>query len=341
MSALNLPQLELDLIDILIGQGLSVQEIRLIGLLGEGTRASVYSVMLDGVYHVLKVYDSRESLRAELRHLRRMIPKDRFLFWWEAKVDGHNINLAISEVPEGTNFTSAKLTEQTGEVLALKMAELHRIRYRQKVSVTSLRDQLERYSELFLKHIEVLGRDLAPYEALVDRLRQQLTTNDELFRTNKVRVHGDMWWPNIIVAKEDVYLIDWESVRRGDAAEDIAKLRIFLYGARRGLAYFWNDPADGPKLAKLMQQIVQVHGDVTGDLNLIERLKYFLPYMCIHELGGRYVSGLTSQAMNQIVADEALRLADDPLGPPPDLKLYGYWDEIQARRLDTPKPYAL
>lgn len=335
MITLDLAELELQLIDLLIGQGLPVQEIRLIGLLGEGSRASAYSVMVDGIYHVLKVYDSSDSLRAEIKNLRRMIPKDQFLFWWQEKVDGHKINLAIFEVPEGQELNSNLLTPDRANQIAEKLLELHRIKYRQRVSFSSLKETFERQKEPYLKQIKAMGRSVKEHQEFLDQLDAYLEKNQELFRDHKVRIHGDLWWPNIIVAPNDVYLIDWESIRRGDPAEDIAKLRIVTYWPRNesNPTYFWRSADHLDRLAQLMQTIATTYQQANGNNNLVEKLRFYLPHLCIYELAQRYINGRhegpASLLKNMFLADEAVRLFQDPMAPPPDLKSHGYWEHIQ------------
>src|SRR6266536_2308102 len=123
---MNLAELELELIGLLQGQGWQAEEIHLIGLLGQGTRATVFSVVIDGAYYVLKVYDSKDSLQAELKKLRR-ISRDRLLFYWQARAGGPGRNLAIIEVPEGQELNSSLLTDAVIDRLAERLAELHQI----------------------------------------------------------------------------------------------------------------------------------------------------------------------------------------------------------------------
>ncbi len=335
MTNLSLPNLELTLIGLLQRQGLAVEEMRLIGLLGQGTRATVFSAMIDGVYHVLKVYDSRDSLQAELKNLKKMIPKERFLFWWDENFGAAKLNLVIIEVPEGRELSSDQLTPDRAAQVADHLAQLHSIRYRQRVSLTGLKEQLRRHSQPFLAHIKLMQRDPVPYQKLLDQMARMLDDQPEIFRANKVRIHGDLWWPNIIVAKEDVYLIDWEDMRRGDAAEDIAKLRIIIYWLRNlnAPAFFWQDPEHADCLGLLMQAIASRHQQICDDPNFEYRLRFYLPLFCIRELAERYLALDTNsdldRSVNQIWADEALLLTDKPLAAPPDIERYGYWEQLQ------------
>lgn len=336
----DLPELERQLIDILAGQGLPVMEVRLIGLLGAGTRATVFSVIVDGVYHVLKVYDSHASLTQELKNLRKVIPRDRLVFAWEGQTDdGRSLNLAIVEVPEGRQLTSDRLSGGIASSLANRMAELHCIRYRQRVSIASLSTNLDHLKAPFLAHIKQMQRDVTAYEDLFKHLKNRLIHEAEVFRVHKVRTHGDLWWPNVVAAQEGVYLVDWESMRRGDVADDIAKFRFYLHYPRNyqpSSNFFWQTAEDGQKVSEVMSTLVERHNEVVGDTQLVERLKLYLPYHGVRELAQRYLGNHfeapIDRALNEIIADETLSLVATPLANPPDLNSYGYFSAIEATR---------
>lgn len=323
MPPLDLVELERELIDILSSQGLPVEEIRLIGLLGQGTRATVFSVQINGVYHVLKVYDSKESLRAELKNLRKVTPRERFLFSWQERLgDDRKINLAIIEIPEGQELNSGHLNDTRIESLVEQVNSLHRLRYRQRVSLASLRQRFERVRQPFMDHITLMGLSANQYDNLLASMEEMLEQQGDLFRVNKVRVHGDLWWPNVIVAGGGVYLIDWESVHRGDACEDIAKLRTTIYSPKvfaTRSGSFWRDQADARQVGLLMAQLIELH-QTTGDDTIAERLRLYLALDCVDLLSQRYTAGETQlefdKASNLLLAHDALALFADPAAPP-------------------------
>lgn len=333
----DVASLEFRLLDILQSQGLAVEEIQLVGLLGKGSRATVFAVTINGEYHVLKVYDSADSLKAELKHLKRIIPKDKLLFSWQEVDDGGTLNLIIIEVPEGKELNASAIDAGISSKIGLRLAELHRIRYRQKVSVRSLRVDLELWHEPSLNLVRQLGLDIAPYEELYKQLFDRLEKNPDSLRVPKVRIHGDMWWPNIIYTGGDIYLIDWESVRRGDAAEDIAKLRIYLYWPRNyrpAANFFWRSDGDSEAIGGLMKAIVDEAVQVRGDETLANRLGFYLPYYCLRELARRSLlnqnEGPVSTAINHFIAFDALALATDPFAPPQPLTNHNYFSYVQS-----------
>lgn len=341
----DVASLEFRLLDILQSQGLAVEEIQLVGLLGKGSRATVFAVTINGEYHVLKVYDSPDSLKAELKHLKRIIPKDKLLFSWQEVDYRGTLNLIIIEVPEGKELNAAAIDEDTSSKIGLRLAELHRIRYRQKVSVRSLRVDLELWHEPSLNLVRQLGLDVAPYEELYRQLFSRLDKNPDSLRVPKVRIHGDMWWPNIIHTGGDIYLIDWESVRRGDAAEDIAKLRIYLYWPRNyrpAANFFWRSAGDAAAIGGLMQAIVDKAAEVRGDDSLADRLSFYLPYFCLRELARRSLlnqnEGPVSTAINHFIADDALALAKNPFAPPQPLTNYSYFSYLKTSNTEVMMP---
>jgi predicted Ser/Thr protein kinase len=340
--AFTLSDLELELIDLLKTQGLPAGEIRLIGLLGQGTRASAFSVIIDNVHHVLKVYDSKESLRAELKNLRKIIPKERLLFWWQEHVDGSKLNLVIIEVPEGRALNGDLLTPAVSTQIAERLRELNRISYRQRVSVTALKERLERITPTCRDHLELLKHNIGQFNRLLDHLDQSLEKHPDVFRVPKVRIHGDLWWPNVVISSDAAYLIDWESVRRGAAAEDIAKLRFSFFFPQDAATsvYFWRHPEDSQKVHLLMNDIIERYEGPGGPEGLVTRLKLYFPLHAAEILANSYLldqtEGPLSQAINRMVIDQGLALAANPLAPAPDLSSYGYWDELERLRFGSP-----
>lgn len=335
----DLPVLERHLIEILAGQGMPIAEVRLIGILGKGSRATVFSVIVDGVHHVLKAYNSQASLRQELKNLKKVIPKDRLLFAWQGTAGDQELNLVIIEVPEGRQLTSDRLNDAMAISLADRMVELHLLRYRQRVAAATLAGNLEHWRIPFLAHIAQMGRPVADYERLLGALKQRLRKEAALFRVAKVRTHGDLWWPNVVTAQEGAYLVDWESMRPGDAAEDIAKFRFYLHYPRNyqpSANFFWQTAEDGAKVSEVMKTLVDRHNELAGDTSLIERLRLYLPYHGVHELAQRYLGSHfeapADRALNEIIADETLTLVESPLANPPDLHRYGYFAAIEATR---------
>lgn len=228
-------QLELDLVQALTGQGLAPEEIRLIGVKGSGYHGTVFSVMIDGLHHVLKVYLEEKAFDRETKHLHQVIPSGRFLFVWRASENRFAYNIVIIEVPDGNEMRPATFTMDTTAVLAQRLVALHSLRSRRRVSAKSLKLRFEEVQPAAVAHATEYGDLISPSEVqeVIELAKQYLRENKDKFRVRKSRTHGDLWWSNIIVAAEDIYLVDWEWLQLADYCEDLAKMRILFNFVRR------------------------------------------------------------------------------------------------------------
>lgn len=321
-------------------QGLMPSSLRLIGLLGVGNNATVFSATIDDVQHIIKVYSSRERMRRELRQLRKVTPTDHQLFSWEEHFAGHSFNFFVLEMPHGRQLKSADLSTIRNHSLGEQLVWLHRMRYKQTVSVPTLRRRLRQCS-VALDEFTALGLDRTVYRQLIKDLNQLLTAHADVFAVQKSRIHGDLWWPNIIATSNDAYLIDWDEVRRADAAEDLAKLRIDLWFSQNAFPsrnFFWSGPNHGQKIHSLMWHLTRAHEAEFHD-NLLLRLRFYLPFYGLLQIaklatGGSITEPILRPSLYRLLSEDLLRLASDPLAPPPDLRGSEYFDLVRRSQLE-------
>lgn len=321
-------------------QGLMPSSLRLIGLLGVGNNATVFSATIDGVHHVLKVYASKSRMNIELKHLRKITSPDTQLFIFKDEMDSFNFNFFIIEMPQGWQLKSADLTPARSQSLADQLVWLHRVRFKQQVSVTTLKRRLQQ-CRVALDQIEELGLDRVKYRKILNDLRHLLIENAESFRVQKSRIHGDLWWPNIVATSDDVYMIDWDEVRRADAAEDIAKLRIHLWFSKNAFPsrdFFWSAADHGTKVATLMRHITTTH-QLAFDDNVLLRLRFYLPLYGLHEIaklaiGGSITEPILRSSLYTLLAEDIARLADNPLAAVVNLRGSEYYGLIKRSRLE-------
>jgi hypothetical protein len=346
MSQVN-PRISPELLDELLStlrtQGLMPSSLRLIGLLGMGNNATVFSVTIDDIYHILKVYDSKERMMRELKHLRKVTPTDRLLTHWEDNVSGVTLNFFIVEMPVGRQFTSKDLTLSRIHSLSDQLVDLHRVRFKQKVSLPSLKSRLHQ-CRIAIDQAQELGLDPGVFRQLFADLKHLLVTQSKAFQVEKSRIHGDLWWPNVVATEEGVYLIDWDEVRRADPAEDLAKLRIHLWLPRNAFPsrnFFWSAANHGQKVRSLIKQLVSDHeAAFQGDIHL--RLRFYLSLYGLHELarlaiGGSIVEPILRPSLYRLLAEDVLRLAQDPIAGIPDLRgseYYALAKRSRTHRLD-------
>lgn len=332
------PELLEELLSTLRSQGLMPSSLRLIGLLGEGNNATVFSVTIDDVHHILKVYASKERMMRELRHLRKITPADRLLARWEDEVGGVILNFFIVEMPIGRQFTSKDLTTQRIQSLSDQLVGLHRVKFKQRVSVANLKNRL-RQCRIAIEQVEELGLDPAVFRQLFADLRHLLVTNVEAFQIEKSRIHGDLWWPNVVATEEDAYLIDWDEMHRADPVEDLAKLRMHLWFSRNAFPsrnFFWSYANHGKRVQTLMKQLADDHeAEFQNDVRL--RMRFYLPLYGLHEvaklaIGGSIVEPILRAPLYRLLAEDILRLAKDPTACVPDMRGTEYYSLVKTSR---------
>ena len=255
-----------------------VQEIKLIGLKGSGDFSSVFAVLIDGVHHVLKVYRLEESFRREIKNLRRQIPRDRFLFVWPAKRNRFNYYVVVIEVPDGLQLHERMLTPLVSDRFGDTLLKLHSLQYKKRrVTVASLRaifDEAERDA--------VAHGDLFPElgsTRIADTIsagRAYLDRHAATFRVLKSRTHNDLWWANVIVAEEDVYLIDWENLGRDDYCRDLAFFRV-MSAYERSIApvSMWDTEPDALAIDTLLGPILDRYPAELSDPTFWQRYGFY------------------------------------------------------------------
>ena len=341
---LTSPHILEELLSKLRTQGLMPSSLTLIGLLGVGNNATVFSATIDSVHHVLKVYASKSRMLTELKHLKKITPADRQLLIWEAEMEEFSFNFFIVEMPHGHQLKSADLSPARIHSLSEQLLGLHRVRFKQRVSIPPLKRRLQQ-CVIALDQIEELGLDSAPYRRLFKDLERLLEAHAASFKVQKSRIHGDLWWPNIVATPTEAYLIDWDEVRRADAAEDMAKLRIELWFSKNAFPsrdFFWSAANHGGRIHSLMRQVTDIHESEFGD-NLLLRLRFYLPLYGLFQIaklaiGGSITEPVLRPSLYRLLAEDLLRLASNPLAAIPDLsgtEYYALVKRSRSERLDN------
>jgi fructosamine-3-kinase len=274
LSPEQLVQLELDLIEMLRAQGMPIQEIKLIGLKGSGDFSSVFSVLIDGVHHVLKVYRLEESFRREIRNLRRQIAKDRFLFVWPAKSNRFNYFIVVIEVPEGSQLHETMLTPIVAERLGDALINLHSLQYKKRhVTVTDIQRIFDEARRDAIAHGDLFPELGSQRIAdIIDAGKAYVDRHAKDFRVPRSRTHNDLWWANVIVAQEDVYLIDWENLGRDDYTRDLAFFRLMAYYERSiAPVSMWDSTPDDVAMDSFMADILARYPEAFDDATFYRR----------------------------------------------------------------------
>jgi len=282
-----LEELEHRLLPLLTRFGIAVEQIQPIGIIGRGASSTVFSLLINGKYHVLKVYYSHTSFLREQRNRRRLIWPPRIVLASRQNENSLGYDLVITEVPEGSSFNSDNLLDWVQEKMGRHLLELHRLRRSRKVTISSLRHALDDVEEGALKAGDIYGES-GPgiISAVIDDVRIWLTQNSKIMRVGSSVLHNDLWWDNIIVAKDDVFLIDWESMKTGDYAEDLAFSRVMMdytsphYRQNK----FWRTERNEAVADRFWGGIVEMYVHEFEDETLSERLKFYLVLQTLRRL---------------------------------------------------------
>jgi thiamine kinase-like enzyme len=98
-------------------------------------------------------------------------------------------------------------------------------------------------------------------------------------------LHNDLWWDNIIVAADDVYLVDFESVKTGDYAEDLAFIRVmFDYYPQYYQRRFWHNERDEASANEFIDGIIRHYQREFDDPGLPERMQFYVALQALRRL---------------------------------------------------------
>ena len=274
-----IPELEHNLLEFLQSRKIEVEAIELIGIKGEGDSSTVFAINIDGVYHILKVYRQEEAFQREIRHLRRQIPRDRSLVVWPASSNKFHYFIVIIEVPEGTQIRENMLSPNVSEQLASCLIEFHSSGSR-RTRVDTQREvrQLNEASKDAIAHAELFPDELgsAKLKELIGQAESYALEHKNIFNLRQIRTHNDLWWANVIVAREDVYLIDWENVGWGDYCKDLAFFRLMIYYERTAVPVsMWDESVDSEVFDAFYQPVLEEYVEHFNDETFWQRYAFY------------------------------------------------------------------
>jgi Ser/Thr protein kinase RdoA (MazF antagonist) len=101
---------------------------------------------------------------------------------------------------------------------------------------------------------------------------------DEYFSNSQTIIHGDSILENMISNHEGVCLIDFDSIRRGDAIEDVANtvLSFMYYGSKKFEIH--------PGRFKNIKAFINSYYDDSSPIDIEEKLHYYMQVHCVIEL---------------------------------------------------------
>ena len=101
---------------------------------------------------------------------------------------------------------------------------------------------------------------------------------DKYISCSETIIHGDSILENMILSNNNIYLIDFDSMRRGDALEDVANTILsFMYFGSKNFEI-------QPERAQLIEAFINCYFDNTPPDHIKEKLHYYIQVHCVIEL---------------------------------------------------------
>jgi aminoglycoside phosphotransferase (APT) family kinase protein len=289
-----LEELEKRLVPLLRRRNIKVESIQLIGLLGRGINSSVFSLLINHQYHVIKLYHDHASFLREMRNHKRLIWPPKILMVSRNNQNSLGYDFVITEVPKGSSLTSDQMLDWVQERLGQHLVELHRLRRKRRISTSSLRRAIDDVEYGSIQAAESSSHtSVQVVQQVILELHRFLQEKSAIMRVEPSLLHNDLWWDNIIVALDDVYLIDWEWLRAGDYLEDLAYFRVML--EFRPLSNqsrkFWQTDPDEAAADRFLAGILEMHQREFKDDTAPERLRFYLALQTLRRLSD-YAAGI-------------------------------------------------
>lgn len=293
-----LEELERHLAPLLEAAGFPVESLQAIGMLGRGGSGSVFSLHINNHYYVIKIYTSHAAYVRERRNWRRLVWPPEVILAVPAGKNPLGYDIVVTAVPQGVSFNSTNLQEWVADKLSERLIEMHRVRRARTVSVASLRRAVADVAwGATQAAASVSDEARLMVEGVVVGLGHFLDTKGQIMRVQPSLLHNDLWWDNIIIARDDVYLIDWEWVKLGDYAEDLAYARVMLgfvpvYDRSHR---FWQGDPDDKVANRFFYHITDTYSREFEDMTLDDRMRFYLSLQTLRRLSdyfaGAYKGG--------------------------------------------------
>jgi aminoglycoside phosphotransferase (APT) family kinase protein len=202
-------------------------------------------------------------------------------------------DFVLTAAPAGRSFVSTDLNDQTGSNLSRHLIRLHRTKRSRLVSIAGLHRSIADTQAGALEAARSGGESsISALAELILELHAYIDAHATLFRTRQSLLHNDVWWDNIIVTPNDVYLIDWEWMSTGDYLVDISYARVMLMfrPVHNHAREFWQGLPDESVANQFFTKLVASHRLEFGDSTINERLPFYLALQTLRRLSD-YAAG--------------------------------------------------
>jgi aminoglycoside phosphotransferase (APT) family kinase protein len=283
MSMMRSDELQIRLVPVLREHGIIASTVHTSGPLDSSSRSSVFALMIDHKYYVLKFYLIHANFVRDLRNYRRLPNPPPVLMALTSDQNPFALDLIITAVPQGTSMSSIDLTDTVAYRLGRYLIDLHRVRRSRLVSVAGLHRAVD---DTAYGAPGAAGPKKTAVKRTISSMHKFLDSHGEIMRVRPSLLHNDVWWDNIIITQNGVYLVDWEWMKVGDYAEDLAHARIMLIHrpAHDPTRQFWDGEPDEKKANHFFKLIQDQYIREFGDRTLKDRLRFYMALATLRRL---------------------------------------------------------
>ncbi|MCK5625746.1 phosphotransferase, partial [Candidatus Bathyarchaeota archaeon] len=180
--------------------------------------------------------------------------------------------ILVMEKAFGILLNKEVFNEQVFEELVNVLKRLHSTRVNSRPDVDEIK-RLDNYGKLilqFLKKDEIISQER--FSNHLDALKDYYLEKKALFN-QKMIIHGDLWWDNILVDNGRIKIIDWLESSEQDYCRDLAQLKIGTL----------NEVLDINESHRFFEKMLNSYKEKFEDETIFERVRYYLPLLYLEE----------------------------------------------------------
>lgn len=257
------------------------QDLEVLQEIDIGYLSTVYIVLVDGNYYAVKMYNGRfngtKALLTEQKHIikaRISIPEavPQVIFYSPYTKNEFHREILVMEKAFGIPLNKNVFNEQVFEELVNVLKRLHGSKISSRSDIDEIK-RLDNYRKLilqFLKKDEIISQER--FSNHLDALRDYYLEKKALFN-QKMIIHGDLWWDNILVDNGRIKIIDWLESSEQDYCRDLAQLKIGTL----------NEVLDINESHRFFEKMLNSYKEKFEDETIFERVRYYLPLLYLEE----------------------------------------------------------
>jgi len=262
-----------------MGKPKNVEVLRKIDI---GYNSVVYLVSVEGTEYAVKIYNARyngsnvciqekNNVVKARRHIPESVPN--VLFCSQHTENGFDREILVMEKAAGTPLTKKIFDVQVFEELTSVLVRLHHSQLDSRAEIEE-KERLHACRSLITSYLK--RKEPAALERIsnhLDALEKFYLQRKEIFSFRRAMIHGDLWWDNILVDKNEINIVDWLEASEQDYCRDLAQFKIGVL----------DEILDNHRSQAFLEKLLEVYREEFGDESIHERMGYHVPLMYLEE----------------------------------------------------------